>query len=73
LKGSDDRSLNAHPAIQGDASNCQSPTSQQLAKPSEALALKWFYMLFHKNNLNKFITAGKKLKTKTFESFTKFL
>ncbi len=42
------------------------------SKPSEALALKWFYMLFHKNNCNKFITAGKKLKTKAFESVTKF-
>jgi hypothetical protein len=29
-------------------------------------------MLFHKNNHNKFVTAGKKLKTKTFESVTKF-
>jgi hypothetical protein len=29
-------------------------------------------MLFHKNNHNKFITVGKKLKTKTFESITKF-
>ncbi len=41
-------------------------------KPLEALALKWFYMLFHKNDCNKFITAGKKLETKTFESVTKF-
>jgi hypothetical protein len=47
------------------------PASNWL-KPSEALALKWFYMLFHKNNHNKFVTAGKTLKTKTFESVTKF-
>jgi hypothetical protein len=29
-------------------------------------------MSFHKNDCNKFITAGKKLKIKTFESVTKF-
>ncbi len=29
-------------------------------------------MLFHKNDRNKFVTAGKKLDTKTFESITKF-
>ncbi len=29
-------------------------------------------MLFHKNDCNKFVTAGKKLKTKTFKSVTKF-
>ncbi len=29
-------------------------------------------MLFHKNDHNKFVTAGKKLKTKTLESVTKF-
>ncbi len=42
------------------------------SQPSEALALKWFYMSFHKNGLSKFITAGRKLKTKTFESVPKF-
>jgi hypothetical protein len=31
-KGLDDPSLNAHKAIQGDASNCQSPISRQLVK-----------------------------------------
>jgi hypothetical protein len=41
-------------------------------KPSEALALEWLYMLFHKNNRNKFAIAGKKLETKTFESVTEF-
>jgi hypothetical protein len=43
------------------------------SKPLEALAPKWFYMSFHKNDHNKFITAGKKLDTETFESVTKFL
>ncbi len=38
------------------------------SKPSEAAqALKWFYMLFHKNHHNKFVTVGRKLNTKTFE------
>jgi hypothetical protein len=41
-------------------------------KPSEALVLKWFYMSFHKNDHNKFITLGKKLDTKTFELVTEF-
>jgi hypothetical protein len=41
-------------------------------KPSEALALKWFYISFHKNNRNKFITLGRKLDTETFESVTEF-
>jgi hypothetical protein len=39
-------------------------------KPSDALALERFYLSFHKNDCNKFVTAGKKLKTKTFESIT---
>jgi hypothetical protein len=41
-------------------------------KPSEALALEWFYTSFHKNNHNKFLTVDKKLETETFESVTKF-
>jgi hypothetical protein len=32
------------------------------SKPSEVLALKWFYMSFDKNDCNKFITAGKNLR-----------
>jgi hypothetical protein len=42
------------------------------SKPLQALALEWFYMSFHKNNCNKFATAGRKLDTKTFELITKF-
>jgi hypothetical protein len=42
------------------------------SKPSEALALEWFYMSFHKNNRNKFVTAGRKLDTKTFKLVTEF-
>jgi hypothetical protein len=41
-------------------------------KPLEVLALQWFYMSFHKNNSNKFVTADKKLETKTFKSVTEF-
>jgi hypothetical protein len=41
-------------------------------KPLELLALKWFYMLFHKYDRNKFITVGKILKAKTFKSFIEF-
>ncbi len=42
-------------------------------KPSEALALEWFYMLFHTNNRNKFVMFGRKLDTKTFRLVTEFL
>jgi hypothetical protein len=41
-------------------------------KPLEALALEWFYMLFHKNNHNRFVTLGRKLDTKTFKLVTEF-
>ncbi len=39
-------------------------------KPLEALALKWFYMSFHTNNHNKFVTMGRKLDAETFELVT---
>ena len=42
------------------------------SKPSEALVLEWFYMLFHKNNCNKFVTVSRKLDTKTFKPVTEF-
>jgi hypothetical protein len=41
-------------------------------KPLEALALEWFYMSFHKNDCNKFVTSGRKINTKTFELVTEF-
>jgi hypothetical protein len=41
-------------------------------KPSEVLELEWFYILFHKNNGNKFVIAGRKLDTKTFKLVTEF-
>ncbi len=41
-------------------------------KPLEALVLEWFYMSFHKNDRNKFVTSGRKLDTKTFELVTEF-
>jgi hypothetical protein len=41
-------------------------------KPSEAPALEWFYMSFHKNDRNKFVALGRKLNTNTFESVTEF-
>jgi hypothetical protein len=43
-----------------------------MPKPLDALALQWFYMLFYKNDHTKFVIARKKLKTKTFETVTKF-
>jgi hypothetical protein len=41
-------------------------------KPSEVLALKWFYISFQKNDCNKFVTSGRELEFKTFESVTEF-
>ncbi len=40
------------------------------SKPLEALALKWFSMSFHKNDHNKFITAGRKLDTDSSRSLS---
>jgi hypothetical protein len=42
------------------------------SKPLEALALEWFYMSFHKNDCNKFVTVGRKLNTKTSKLVTEF-
>jgi hypothetical protein len=44
--------------------------ASNMEKPSGALALQWFYMSFHKNDRNKFATAGKKLEAKKLESIT---
>jgi hypothetical protein len=41
-------------------------------KPLEVLVLKWFYILFHKNNCSKFVTSGRKLDTETFKLVTEF-
>jgi hypothetical protein len=42
------------------------------SKPLELLALEWFYVSFHKNDRNKFVTVGRKLDTQTFELVTEF-
>jgi hypothetical protein len=44
----------------------------KMPKPLDVLALQWYYMTFHKNNRNKFVTVGKKLETKMLKSITKF-
>jgi hypothetical protein len=47
-------------------------TASNMPKPSDALLLQWYWMSFYKNDRNKFVTAGKKLKTKMLGSITKF-
>jgi hypothetical protein len=47
------------------------PASNML-KLLDVIALQWFYVSFHKNNNNKFVTTNKKLKTERFETVTEF-
>jgi hypothetical protein len=42
----------------------------EIAKPTESLAAKWYYMMYHKANHNKFVASGKKLSDKTIKSLT---
>ena len=44
-----------------------------IPKPSDALALQWYYMPYHKSNREKFVLGGKTLKGATVETVTKFL
>ena len=45
----------------------------EIAKPTESLAAKWYYiMTYHKANHNKFIASGKKLSNKTIKSLTEY-
>jgi len=41
-------------------------------KPSDALALQWYYMSYHKSDREKYVLGGKTLKDATFESVTTF-
>ena len=43
-----------------------------IPKPSDALALQWYYMLYHKSDRKKFVLGGKTLKGATVETVTKF-
>jgi hypothetical protein len=43
-----------------------------IPKPSNELALQWYYMSYHKSNREKFVLSGKKLDNKTIESVTAF-
>ena len=43
-----------------------------IPKPSDALALQWYYMLYHKSDRKKFILGGKTLKDATVKMVTKF-
>jgi len=43
-----------------------------IPKPSDALALQWYYMLYHKSDREKFVLGGKTLKGATVDTVTKF-
>ena len=43
-----------------------------IPKPSDALALQWYYMSYHKSDREKFVLGGKTLKGATVETVTKF-
>jgi hypothetical protein len=42
-----------------------------ILKPSDALALQWYYMSYHKSDREKFVLGGKTLKDATNETVTK--
>jgi hypothetical protein len=43
-----------------------------IPKPSGELSLQWYYMSYHKNDHEKFISSGKTLNDKMIESVTTF-
>jgi len=43
-----------------------------IPKPSDALALQWYYMSYHKSDREKFVLGDKTLKDMTVETVTKF-
>jgi hypothetical protein len=43
-----------------------------IQKPSEGLALQWYYMSYHKSDREKFVLSGKTLDDETIESVTTF-
>jgi hypothetical protein len=43
-----------------------------IQKPSDGLALQWYYMSYHKNDCKKFVCSGKTLNDETIESVTTF-
>ncbi len=43
-----------------------------IPKPSDALALQWYYMTYHKSDHEKFVLGGKTLKDVTVKMVTKF-
>jgi hypothetical protein len=43
-----------------------------IPKPSDKLALQWYYMSYHKNDREKLVLSGKMLDDKTIESTTTF-
>jgi hypothetical protein len=43
-----------------------------IPKPSDKLALQWYYMFFHKNDHNKFVLSGKTFDDKTIQFVTNF-
>jgi hypothetical protein len=43
-----------------------------IPKPSDALALQWYYMSYHKSDREKFVLGGKTLKDATIDTVTAF-
>jgi hypothetical protein len=46
--------------------------ARNTTKPSDELALQWYYMSYNKNDCDKFILSSKTLDDKTIESVTAF-
>ena len=43
-----------------------------IPKPSDVLALQWYYMLYHNSDREKFVLGGKTLKDATVKTVMKF-
>ena len=43
-----------------------------ITMPTKRIALKWFYMTFHKSEHDQFVTLGQRLVNETFESVTEY-
>jgi hypothetical protein len=43
-----------------------------MGDPSNKLALEWYYMLYHKNDCKKFMSAGEKIDTEMIKTVTEF-
>ena len=44
----------------------------KIVKPTKSLTAKWYYMMYHKANHDKFVTSRKKFSNETIVSLTEY-